>query len=447
MINGYLIASAHSHPARHDGKTADRVSPAARVLSLARLLRPYPVIARSGSKPFSSPVSPLSFTRSIRTQTLTYCLLQCLLLASLSGCREGEQEAPNKAVISHDEVILSSSSPKWGYITESVVQLTQRPLMDPVNAKLVYDETHTVRISSPVAGRVHGRILDLGTRVDIGDVLLGLDSPELGQAQADYAGAVADLNVAVRALQRTQELYDNKIAPKKDLELAQETVARLSSATDRARLLLANLGVQNKGTNNHFELKAPIEGVITERNVNPGMQVKPDLSAPLFVISDLNRLWVMLDIFEKDIGLIQKGGRVIIKVPAYPATDFTATVDYIGQVVNENTHTVKVRCVLPNPDDKLLPSMYASALVLSSPDDLGIVVPLGALFTEGESDWLFVSAGNGRYLKRPVKVGLRLKDRAVILEGLKAGESVVVEGGLLLRMEQDQELQTGEVRP
>lgn len=373
-------------------------------------------------------------------------LLQCLLLVSLNGCRPAEQEAPHKAVISSDEVILSPTSPKWGYITESVVQLTQRPLMDPVNAKLAYDETHTVRVSSPISGRVHGKILDLGARVAVSDVLVELDSPELGQAQAEYAGAVADLNVAERALQRTQELYDNNIAPKKDLELARETVIRLRSAADRARLLLANLGIHAQGTDNHFALKAPIAGVVTERNVNPGMEVKPDLSDPLFVISDLNRLWVLLDIFEKDIGLIQKGGRVIIKVPAYPATDFTATVDYIGQVVNEETHTVKVRCVLPNPDGKLLPSMYASALIQSNADDLGIVVPLGALFTEGESDWLFVSAGNGRYLKRPVKVGLRLKDRAVILEGLQAGESVVVEGGLLLRMEQDQELQTGEIR-
>jgi membrane fusion protein, heavy metal efflux system len=446
MINVYGIEPVPTCPTKNGGKEANgtRTTECFQHMLLSWLW-PSALNDHAGTKrcPLDFPLPPANIAYHAR---MTVCLLLCLLFSTLSACRSTEREPSNKAVISHDEVILSPSSPKWGYISESVVQPTQRPLMDPVNAKLVYDETHTVRISSPVSGRVHGKILDLGTRVAVGDALVGLDSPELGQAQADYAGAVADLNIAVRALQRTQELYDNKIAPKKDLELAQETVARLSSATDRARLLLANLGVKTKGTNNHFDLKAPIAGIITERNVNPGMEVKPDLSAPLFVISDLSRLWVMLDIFEKDIGLIQKGGRVIIKVPAYPSTDFTATVDYIGQVVSEDTHTIKVRCILPNPDDKLLPSMYASALIQSNPDDLGIVVPLGALFTEGESDWLFVSAGNGRYLKRPVTVGLRLKDRAVILEGLQAGESVVVKGGLLLRMEQDQELQTGEVR-
>jgi cobalt-zinc-cadmium efflux system membrane fusion protein len=430
MINVYGIVSAQTCQARNGSMDADSI---------------YGWMSQPARQDTASTI-PLFAAKAAHNMRILISLLLCLQFVTLSGCRPAEQEPTHKTVISQDEVILSPSSPKWGYITESVVQLTQRPLMYPVNAKLVYDETRTVRISSPVSGRVHGKILDLGTRVAIGDVLVGLDSPELGQAQADYAGAISDLNVAVRALQRTRELYDNNIAPKKDLELAQETVARLSSAADRARLLLANLGIQTKGTDNHFSLKAPIAGVITERNVNPGMEVKPDLGVPLFVISDLNRLWVMLDIFEKDIGLVQKGGQVIIKVPAYPSTDFTATVDYIGQVVNEETHTVKVRCVLPNPDNKLLPSMYASALIQSSPDDLGIVVPLDALFTEGESDWLFVSAGNGRYLKRPIKVGLRLKDRAVILEGLQAGESVVVEGGLLLRMEQDQELQTGEIR-
>jgi cobalt-zinc-cadmium efflux system membrane fusion protein len=159
------------------------------------------------------------------------------------------------------------------------------------------------------------------------------------------------------------------------------------------------------------------------------------------VISDLNQLWVQADVFEKDIGLIQAGKSVRVRVPAYPGESFTATISYISQIIDETTRTVKVRCTLPNADGRLLPSMYAAVEVLSDPGDLVIAIPLSALVTGKTSDWVYVNMGDHRYQKRQVKVGPRLKDRAVIHGGLKPGEDVVIEGALLLRAEQGSALQ------
>jgi cobalt-zinc-cadmium efflux system membrane fusion protein len=233
------------------------------------------------------------------------------------------------------------------------------------------------------------------------------------------------------------------------MEQAQDTVTRARSEAERAKLKLANLGVNNARTDNRFALHAPISGVVTERTINPGMEVRPDMPAPLFVISDLTQLWVQLDIFEKDLGLIHVGAKVLLHVPAYPNETFTATISYINQVVDETTRTVKVRCSVPNADGRLLPAMYAEVEVQSDPNDKAIVVPLTALFTEAESDWLFVAIGDGHYQKRPVTAGLRLKDKAVIAQGLKAGERLVVDGALLLRTEEDseQESQAAEANP
>lgn len=375
-------------------------------------------------------------------------VLSVLVVLGLLACNSHNVEQKSKpAPVPRDEVVLSADSPKRGYIKEEVQELSRRPLMDPVTGKIVYDETHTVRVSSPISGRVIGGIAALGARVHAGDALLELNSPELGQAQSEYANALAGLHLAERAFQRAKELYENGVAPRKDFEQAQDGIARARSEAERARLKLLNLGVRGQRTDNRFILYAPIAGTIVERYVNPGMQVRPDLTDPLFVISDLNRLWVLMDVFEKDISLIHVGQKVLARVPAYPDESFTATVDYIGQRVDESTRTVKVRCLLPNPDGRLLPAMYASLEAQSDPDDRAIVVPLNSLFTEGESDWLFVAIGDGRYQKRPVKVGLRLKDKAVILEGLKPGEHLVVNGALLLRMEQDSEQQSGEDAP
>lgn len=352
--------------------------------------------------------------------------------------------APNHP---RDEVILSLDSPKRDFIKETTIELVQRPLMDAVPGKITYDETRTARVSSPIAGRVTGGIAALGAYVRIGDTLAELDSPELGQAQSAYAEATSDLNLANQAFQRIRELYDNGIAPRKEREQAEDNLIRARSEAERARLKLANLGVRGQRTNNRFVLHAPLSGTITERNINPGMEVRSDLTAPLFVISDLEQLWVQMDIFEKDIALIRAGATVLVQVPAYPGEDFTATVGYISQVVNETTRTVKVRCILPNAEKRLLPAMFASITVQSDADDLAVVVPLNAIFTENESDWAYVNIGDYHYQKRPVTVGLRLKDRAVILDGLKPGERLVVGGALLLRTEQDTEQQSGESAP
>ncbi len=372
-----------------------------------------------------------------------------LLCLSLLACQQQNNSEPQHTAVlpPADEVILRPESPKRQYIGEAVIELVQRPLMDPVTGKITYDEIRTARVSSPIAGRVIGDIAPLGAPVRKGDTLAVLDSPDLGEAQSAYAAAVADLNLAERNFQRIQELYENGIAPRKEHEQAEDNLTRTRSEAERARLKLANLGARPGRMDNRFSLRASIPGTVTERNINPGMEVRPDLVAPLFVISDLQQLWVQMDIFEKDIGQIHIGTKIVLKVPAYSGRNFNATVSYISQVVDESSRTVKVRCILPNEDGRLLPSMFAAIDVQSDAGDLAIVVPLTALFTENESDWAYVNIGDYHYRRRPVKVGLRLKDRAVILEGLKPGERLVVHGALLLRTEQDTEHQTGESAP
>ena len=390
----------------------------------------------------------------IDTKFLNPICLVGLLVLSLVACQPENHEPKQqqtKIVVPKNEVLLAHDSPKRGYIKEAIVELTHRPLMDPVTGTVVYDETRTARVSSPIAGRVIGSIADLGAHVKQGQTLAELDSPDLGQAQSDYANAQADLSLATRAFQRTQELYSHGIVPRKDQEQAQDTVTRARTEAERARLKLANFGIRNGGTNNRFVLRSPILGVVTERNINPGMEIRSDLTTPLFVISDLSKLWVQMNVFEKDIGLIRIGAKVLVRVPAFPDETFVATISYISHVLDDVTRTVKVRCTLSNESLRLLPSMYASLEVQSEPNDKTIVVPLTSLFTENESDWLFVAIGDGHYQKRAVKVGLRLKDAAVITDGLNVGDRLVIDGALLLRteeyVEEDTEQNQGATKP
>lgn len=380
----------------------------------------------------------------IRLFVRGFWLVTALSALSLAACQVQHNDTPGKsAVAPKDEIVLGPDSPKHAYIKEKTVELVQKPLMDPVTGRITYDETLTARVSSPISGRVTGAIAPLGKVVRSGDALAELDSPELGQAQSDYASAMADFNLASHHAQRVSELYSDGIASRKEQEQAENSLARARNEAERARLKLVNLGVHSKGMSNRFILHAPVAGIVTERRINPGMEIRPDMADPLFIISDLGKLWVQMDIFEKDIDLIHIGARVALHVSAYPEETFMATVSYISQIVDEASRTVKVRCILANDRARLLPGMFAAVEVQSDPDDMVVVAPLTALFTENESDWVYINTGDYHYQKRIVKVGLRLKGRAVILDGLHPGERMVVDGALLLRTEQDTVEQSG----
>src|SRR3954447_6996934 len=219
------------------------------------------------------------FRRKAKPAQFFTRLIIGLIAFSVTACQSQDSEKPRQVLIPpKDEVVLGPHSPKRQYIEEATAELVQRPLMEPVPAKIVYDETHTVRVFSPITGRVTGAIVAIGETVRAGDVLAELDSPELGQAQSAYSNALADLNLAERTYQRIKELVDNGIAPRKDLDQAEDDLSRARNEAERSRLKLVNLGVHGRRTDNRFLLHAPISGTITEGHINPGMEVRPDLA-------------------------------------------------------------------------------------------------------------------------------------------------------------------------
>jgi cobalt-zinc-cadmium efflux system membrane fusion protein len=324
-------------------------------------------------------------------------------------------------------------------IVEQVLGLEPAPVMESVAGKIAYDETVTARISAPVAGRIVSQLPVLGSKVNARDPLVELDSPELGKAKEGYANALADARLAQGAYERAKSLFEHGVLPHKELQEAENALTHARDDVSQSLMHLHNLGVEDEKINNRYWVRSPIPGVITERHVNPGLEVRPDLPEPLFVVSDLSRLWVYMNVFEKDIGLIHVGTEVSVTVVAYPNERFPAVVEYIDKLVDEETRSIKVRCRVANDQGQLLPAMFASVDIRSGPENTAVVIPLTALFTEGEGDQVFVKIGDGHYKQREVKVRLRMKDRAVIASGLDTGETIVSEGALLLRTEEANE--------
>jgi cobalt-zinc-cadmium efflux system membrane fusion protein len=295
-----------------------------------------------------------------------------------------------------------------------------------------------VRVTSPISGRAISTPLALGTKVAQNDVLLKLDSPDFNDALAALEKAEANLRLTKEAIDRANHLYTSKVMSRKDFEQAQDDFASSKAERDRAKKLLEKLGVHVGGVSTQtgdFHLRSPLAGVITDVNVNPGMEVRPDLDKPLYVIADLSQLWLWVDIFEKDIAHVQVGQPIKVKVSSWPDLNFSGQVDFISQVVNDATRSIKVRCAIDNTELKLMPSMHATVLIENLPTQPQILIPLSAIVTEGSKNFVFVKQSTERYHWQEVQLGMRYEALAVLKSGLSVGDEIISKGALSLRQD------------
>jgi Cu(I)/Ag(I) efflux system membrane fusion protein len=180
-------------------------------------------------------------------------------------------------------------------------------------------------------------------------------------------------------------------------------------------------------------LRAPTSGVVLQRMATAGMRVMP--GERLFEIADLSRLWLMVDVFEQDLGAVAQGGDATFEVTVEPGRMRRGSVDFIYPTLDEATRTTRVRLVVDNPDGDLRPGMYATVTLsdVESREVLG-VSDLAVLDT-GERQMVLVAAGEGRFEPREVIAGRRMAGRIEILDGLVAGERVVTRANFLIDAE------------
>ena len=182
-------------------------------------------------------------------------------------------------------------------------------------------------------------------------------------------------------------------------------------------------------------MRAQLPGVVIERNVLVGQEVRADQATPLITISSLDTVWVLADLYEQDLSLVEDDAPVTITVPAYPADTFSGRVKHIGEVVDANTRTVKVRCIAENPGHRLKPEMFARVNVQGKAGHKVILVPSKAILNDGEKFLVVVASEGITFRVRHVTVGPDIDGRARILSGLTIGEKIVTDGAIFMRRE------------
>jgi cobalt-zinc-cadmium efflux system membrane fusion protein len=361
----------------------------------------------------------------------------CVLLA---GCHsnKNEEEVP-EAKVNGETVSMATNSPQLAALTVEPVG-AEEPAFVPLTGRLVWDEDATVRVFTPFAGIVRKLFVDLNQPVTNGMPLAEIQSPDFAQAQSDARKATSDLRHAEQNLARLRDLFGHGAAPRKDLESAEADYSSAQAEKDRAERRLAIYGMTATSTNQDFLLPSPLTGILVERNVTPGQEVRPDqmlanmpqFTAPLFVVTDPAHLWIQIDATELDLPHLRPGRELTFNSRAFPGQTFTGGVDTVAEFIDPNTRTIKVRGRVDNARRVLKAEMFVSVTL---PDGAapGASVPAKAVFLKGDKHYVFVEQQPGRFARQEVQIGPEQNGRVLIMAGARLGQRVVTEGCTLLQ--------------
>jgi cobalt-zinc-cadmium efflux system membrane fusion protein len=371
-------------------------------------------------------------------------ILILLATLALAGCAKetptNESAAPK---VNGDEVVFAAGSPQLDSLAVETAQ-SQTVAIRHLTGRLYWNDDVTVRIFTPVAGRVSAILADIGQSISIGAPLAEIDSPDFGQALAAARTAVANLAAADKANARANELFDHGAAAQKDVEAAEAAYVAALAERDRAEAVLANYGGSDKSTNEVYLLRSPLAGVLVDKNINPGQELRPDMMLgnvaqvfnPLFTVSDPTKLWLQVDVAEADLPSLEPGQPLRVRCNAFPEKYFDGTVDKIGDTFDAATRTVHVRGAVANPGKLLKAEMYVTVDVVKATDksaDADVEIPASAVFTMDNQYYLFIETTPGHFKRQIVKVGTEQDGKIPVLEGVTAGQKIVIEGALLLQ--------------
>jgi membrane fusion protein, heavy metal efflux system len=303
-----------------------------------------------------------------------------------------------------------------------------------------------VVVTPLVAGRVTKVGPALGDRVRPGQTLVEIYSPALAEAQTRYVSAKAMLDAHDRELQRAQKLVEIGAASRQELEKIHAEHAAQTAATQSARSQLELLGVSASALDTmasghsvsaSTNVPAPIDGVVTERGANVGLNVDP--ATKLFTVVDLSTVWVVADLYEKDFSRIRVGSKATITTSARPDFTLRGRVSYIDPQVSADTRTAKVRIEVPNPGGELRLGMYADVVVAGAPGTSTPRVPRNAMQNVGDRTVVYLAnlKEPGKFVEREVRLGQASGEQVDVVSGVQPGDVVVTDGSFFVRAERE----------
>ncbi|TWJ32555.1 efflux RND transporter periplasmic adaptor subunit [Geobacter argillaceus] len=360
-------------------------------------------------------------------------LAGCDSIAKPSHANQAEPAAQANAPLIREEgrVRVPDASPLRSSLQVAAVeeQSVEPPITVPGVVEV--DPAKLIKVVPPLSGRIVQLHKHLGDPVRKGEALFTLDSADMAQAYSDAAKAEAALGLTKRSLERQKELARAEISARKDLEQAENDYSQAASEAQRAKTRLSLLGsALGRGNGRQYTLRSPIAGHVIELTGAQG-GFWNDTNAPIMTVANLSTVWLAASVQEKDLASVFVGQEARISLNAYEGEGFSGKVRYVGELLEPDTRTVKVRIAIDNSSGRFRPGMFAK-VVFKGPARKAAVVPATALVQSGLNSRIFVETSPWRFEPRVVKTGAQLGNRIEVVSGLKAGERIVVKEGVLL---------------
>lgn len=305
--------------------------------------------------------------------------------------------------------------------------------------ELAVDERHYAEVGVPVPARAMRLLVAPGDAVRAGDLLVELQSPELGRLRADYVSAQARVTLAEGALKRKRDLAAERIVPQREVQEGEADATEAQAALRASTAALSALGVPPSSGGEAegrdaatFGLRSPIAGTVLERNIVRGQMVDP--ATPAYRIANVSTLWLTVHAFERDAVRINKGAAARLSFAALPGEEFRGVVGLVGGQVSKESRTVPIRIDVRNQGGRLRPGMSGSAAVpVGASKNPVLTVPVVAV-QRVRNEWcVFLPKDASTFEIRKIGRGRDLGGEVEVLSGLRAGEKVVVEGAFLLK--------------
>jgi cobalt-zinc-cadmium efflux system membrane fusion protein len=383
----------------------------------------------------------------------TLSAIALALLALLSSCRSdpvAEAPASTAAAVQAEpggERLVLSAAAVSGLELKTVP--AERVTLDAVIRATAVIRPNEIRLAH-VSPRIPGRVVEvgavLGDRVQADQPLAFLDSLELGEKKSAFLQARANLEVARRNHDREERLFKQRISSEKDYLEAKGEFERSDAAYRAAREALRLLGLGEAAIEeitwggkdhplSHFPIQAPFAGTIIEQHITLGELIQPDQKP--YTIADLSTLWILVDVYEKDLGRIAVGTAAEVRVDAFPDERFAGQIAYVSDVLDEATRTARARIEVDNRGGRLRPGMFAAATItLPSTSAVPLVtIPAAAVQRIKDRPVAFVEESPGSYAVRHLTLGREADALVEVHSGVAEGERVVTDGSFTLKSE------------
>ena len=348
----------------------------------------------------------------------------CLCAALLSACG-GQTEAPQETT---RELFLTDSlqnvvSVDTVHIHEVADELT-------LNGRVTFNQEQVARVFPIFGGTVTEVSAEIGDHVRKGDILAVIRSGEVADYEKQKKEAEQQLIIARRNLQSVQDMFASGMASERDVLQARQAQSNAEAEEKRITEILSIYHLAGKSL---YLVKAPVSGFIVEKNINKEMQIRSDQNDEMFVISGLENVWVMADVYESDISKVHENAPVRITTLAYPGKEFTGKIDKVYNMLNDESKTMNVRVKLTNENYLLKPGMFTNVSVISRSSDkqLPRIDSHALVFENGKNFVVTVDAG-GKLAVKEVEVYRQLSKECYLSSGVQEGDRILNKNVLLV---------------